>query len=159
MYVLAATQAWWQSLLMVLFQLLVQVLVPVAVTLLLYMLGKWLKVRVDDHLERKVHEYADLAVAYAEQKLRKALKEGNPPKDPNAARMQWAAEFLRKMLLDSGLMKKAGGKLEELLEARLGVQNSWRDEHKMMVTKAKARAQEKEDKADEAKADEDKADG
>lgn len=125
-HVLAATQAWWQGLLALLWALFIDVAVPVLVTLILALLAKHLHFNMSAKQRRTLDEYVDKAVSYADQKLRKALKEGEPPKDANAQRMQWAKEFLEKALIDTGLTKKAADKLEDLIEAKLGVVNGYK---------------------------------
>ena len=123
-HVLATTQAWWQSLLLLLFHVFVEFAVPLLVTLILIGVAKWLKIKLDDQKRKLVDSYVEKAILYADQKLRKVLKDGEEPKDKNAERMKWAQEFLEQTLIQTGLLKKAEAKLEDLIEAKLGEKKS-----------------------------------
>lgn len=125
-YVLA-TQTWWQGLLMLLYHIFVDFALPLLVTIFLIYLNKWLKIKLTENQKKKVDEYVHKAILYAEQRLKKALHEGEEPEDKNAARMQWAKEFLEQALINSGLLKMAEAKLEDLIEAKLGEKNENKD--------------------------------
>ena len=119
-HILADAQTWWQSLLLLSFHVLVEFAVPLLVTLALVGVTKWLHLKIDDHKRQLVDTYVDKAVKYADQRLRKLLKDGEEPKDKNAERMKWAQEFLEQTLINTGLLKKAEAKLEDLIESKLG---------------------------------------
>jgi len=119
-HVMAVTQSWWQSLLLVSFHVLAEVVIPLLVSLALIALARWLHMKVDTKKRKDIDSYVEKAVNYADQRLRKALHDGDAPKDKNAARMQWAQQFLERILISTGLLKKAEGKLEDLIEAKLG---------------------------------------
>lgn len=117
-----ATQAWWEALLVIIWMVSKNVLFPILVTVCTALLAKYLKIKIDDKKRAKIDEYLGKAVDYADQKLKKALDEGEKPKDKNASRTQWAKEFIEKGL-ETELDDKLVDYLEDLIEAKLGAEN------------------------------------
>jgi phosphate/sulfate permease len=117
---IAATQTWWQILIKF---VTTDVLLPVAgtvlVALLVMLVKKW-KLNVEKDILDKI---IGQAVDYADQKLKKALKDGEKPEDKNATRLKWASDLANQLLKKYGLLGKFGSWIESLIEAKLGENN------------------------------------
>jgi hypothetical protein len=121
------TQAWWEMLIVLLSDIVIKIAVPVTITLVLTLLAKYTGLKVDEKQRAKADELVGVSVNKGDQWLKKKLAEGKPPEDKNAERMKVAKDFLGPALEKAGLLKKVSGKLEDLIEAKLGQKNEKKD--------------------------------
>lgn len=116
----AASQAWWQDLLIFVLTAVATVLFPALIAYIVALLRKK-KIAVEFDI---VWAAVGQAVSYGEQEWKKALKDGADPKDKAAKTMQTATDQLEKLSKQWGLPKMAKEKLIELIEAKVGEINS-----------------------------------
>jgi hypothetical protein len=109
------TQKWWQGLLVTIIEAFVAIVAPILSILLMVLIRKWnLKIE-----QQKVDWVLDKSLGFGEQKLKKLLKDDNPPEDPDSIK-QAALEHGTKLLEKYGLARKLGGWMADGIEARLG---------------------------------------
>jgi len=113
-------QAWWQMLIMLLWNALIPIIAAVVLSLIGVAINRW-KIKLE---KEDVEKYVDQGIDYAEQKLKTKLADGKEPKDKNAERMKMAMGFIEPILKSTGLIKWVSGKLEDLIESRLGKKNA-----------------------------------
>lgn len=116
----AATQAWWQDLLVTVLHIVGVTLVPALVAYLVALLRKH-KIRVEFDM---VWDLVSRAVTRAEQWWKAALKDGADPKDKAAKTLQMATDYLEKLLEQYKLPKMARDALIDLIEAKVGEINT-----------------------------------
>lgn len=108
-------QAWWQTLISHLLQIVTTIFVPVLSVLAVVLAKRWgVSIELDT-----VDKILDKAVGFAEQKALNALKEGKP-KSSSAEKLDWALTMARDMAKRYKLSVKATSKLQDLIEAKLG---------------------------------------
>lgn len=121
LYVLAAaTQAWWQTILVSVLEVVGVTLVPALVAYLVAVLRKH-KIKVEYDM---AWDLVSRAVARAEQWWKTALKDGADPKDKAAKTLQMATDYLEKLLEQYKLPKMARDALIDLIETRVGEINT-----------------------------------
>lgn len=109
------TQVWWMLLLDHLLEAVVIIAVPVVSTLVVTLLNRWgLKVELE-----KIDAIVTKAVGFAEQKAKKALRDGLP-RTASADKLDVALNFARDLSAKYKLSQKAIDKLSDLIEAKLG---------------------------------------
>lgn len=108
------SQSWWQLLLTFLIKLLDLIIEPVLIAFG-YVLTRKFGIKVErDSIEWIVSK----AVGFGEQAAKNALKAGKPYAGPEI--LSIAVKYGDALLIQTGLMKKWGGKLDALIEAKLG---------------------------------------
>jgi len=108
------TQSWLQGMFVIIIEAVVAIVTPIISILLMFLIRKWnLKIEQD-----KVDWALDKGIGYAEQLVKKALKDGEPMAESGIK--EAAVEKSREVLQQYGLADKFGSWLADGIEARLG---------------------------------------
>jgi hypothetical protein len=112
---------WWQILVkFIVSDAVLPAVGTVLVALLVVLARKW-KIKVE---KETLESVLSQAIAFADQKIKKKLQEGKESKNANAEKLEMATDFAKKLLKQYGLIKQFGEWVEDLIESKLGQENS-----------------------------------
>lgn len=113
-------QEWWQVLVKFIVSDAILPMVGTVLAALLVSLARRWQLKIE---KETLESILMQAINFADQKLKKALKDGSEPKDENAKKLKLATEFGKKLLKEYGLLKKFGDWIGDLIESKLGEVN------------------------------------